>query len=355
MTCQFLGIHSTTIEVNPFLADLIEAKLSAYDIDRLIHDRAALACTVDAMEPDLGKYYSDAPLTLCETGKDNRWVFDREILYRVTQFRAAIDTIPDQTSARLFRVLLGALLVPLSNVVISGKGRRYRRKWQRIIRSAGMVDAEFDRLFQLALFDICRFPSRARSGYRLIRGDSRDVLRRFDETIDVAIFSPPYPNSFDYTDIYNLELWVLGYLTSRLENTALRRATLRSHVQIKRRFAPAPASSPTLCATIKRLHERRAAMWDQDLPAMVGSYFADLVQILRALGNRLSEAGFIAMVIGDSRYADVIVKVPRIVEEQAAEAGLRIERRDEIRSMRSSAQQGGAHELGEALLRLRRA
>jgi hypothetical protein len=240
-------------------------------------------------------------------------------------------------------------------VVISGKGRRYRRKWQRTMRSAGMVDAEFERLFQVALFDICRFPAQARAGYRLIRGDSRDVLRCFDEAVDVAIFSPPYPNSFDYTDIYNLELWVLGYLSSRLENIALRQATLRSHVQIKREYAAAPTSSPTLHSTLKRLYERRASMWDPDLPAMVGSYFADLIQILRALGDRLSEAGFIAMVIGDSRYADVIVKVPRIVEELAAEAGLRIERRDEIRSMRSSAQQGGAHELGEALLRFRRA
>jgi hypothetical protein len=307
------------------------------------------------MEPDLGRYYSEAPSTLCEPGQGNRWVFDKEILYRVTQFRAAIETISEPTNTRLFRVLLGALLVPLSNVVISGKGRRYRRKWQRIVRSAAMVDAEFERLFQLALFDICRFPSHARSGYRLIRGDSREVLRRFDEVVDVAIFSPPYPNSFDYTDIYNLELWVLGYLSSRIDNIALRQATLRSHVQIKREYAAAPASSPTLCSTIGQLDERRATMWDRDLPAMVGSYFADLIQILRALGNALSESGFIAMVIGDSRYADVIVKVPQIVSELAAEAGLRVERRDEIRSMRSSAQQGGAHELGEVLLRLRRA
>jgi hypothetical protein len=190
-TCQFLGIRPTTIEVNPFLADLIEAKLSAYDVDRLIRDRAALASAVNAMEPDLSRYYSEAPSTLCEPGRDNRWVFDREILYRVAQFRAAIEALPEPTSARLFRVLLGALLVPLSNVVISGKGRRYRRNWQRTMRSAWMVDAEFERLFQLALFDICRFPFRARAGYRLIRGDSREVLRHFGEAVDVGSLARP--------------------------------------------------------------------------------------------------------------------------------------------------------------------
>src|SRR5690348_3690978 len=30
LACQFLGVYPTTIEVNPFLADLIEAKLWTY-------------------------------------------------------------------------------------------------------------------------------------------------------------------------------------------------------------------------------------------------------------------------------------------------------------------------------------
>lgn len=40
LTCQFLGIQPVTIEVNPFLADLIEAKLQKYDVTRLIQDLA---------------------------------------------------------------------------------------------------------------------------------------------------------------------------------------------------------------------------------------------------------------------------------------------------------------------------
>ena len=31
LACQFLGTEPITIEVNPFLADLIEAKLTDYD------------------------------------------------------------------------------------------------------------------------------------------------------------------------------------------------------------------------------------------------------------------------------------------------------------------------------------
>src|SRR6185436_6123168 len=31
LTCQFLGIKSVTVEVNPFMADVVEAKLTQYD------------------------------------------------------------------------------------------------------------------------------------------------------------------------------------------------------------------------------------------------------------------------------------------------------------------------------------
>jgi len=38
LACQFLNVHPVTIEVNPFLADLIEAKLSKYSCDALARD-----------------------------------------------------------------------------------------------------------------------------------------------------------------------------------------------------------------------------------------------------------------------------------------------------------------------------
>jgi hypothetical protein len=35
LTCQLLGVEPTTIEVNPFLADLIASKLQSYDLESL--------------------------------------------------------------------------------------------------------------------------------------------------------------------------------------------------------------------------------------------------------------------------------------------------------------------------------
>ena len=68
---------------------------------------------------------------------------------------------------------------------------------------------------------------------------------------DLVVFSPPYPNSFDYTDIYNVELWALGYLGSSADNRKLRGETLRSHVQIRRAYESANGHSPKLVQTLK--------------------------------------------------------------------------------------------------------
>ena len=42
LACQMLGVASTTVEVNPFLADVIRAKLTHYDCDDLVRQLAAI-------------------------------------------------------------------------------------------------------------------------------------------------------------------------------------------------------------------------------------------------------------------------------------------------------------------------
>ena len=86
LTCQFLGIHPIAIEVNPFLADLTEAKLQIYNIDELIHFkrsifRFARACCNDQI---LDKY--PLPPTFVEPGVNGRWLFNRDTAQSLLSF-----------------------------------------------------------------------------------------------------------------------------------------------------------------------------------------------------------------------------------------------------------------------------
>jgi hypothetical protein len=59
-----------------------------------------------------------------EPGVKGRWIFDLGVATRLASYCLALRRIADASSARLFRVLLGGVLVDVSNVVVSGKGRR---------------------------------------------------------------------------------------------------------------------------------------------------------------------------------------------------------------------------------------
>lgn len=353
LTSQFLGIAPTTIEVNPFLADLIEAKLSTYDRSALVDDYASVVDRVIATKIDLrSTRYEQWPATMVEPGVNNRWIFPKETFRKILGLRQAIEATPDETNRRLMRVLLGSILVDMSNVVISGKGRRYRGSWLLAQKSPEDVMRAFQAAFEAALVDITLHGKRQCSDYQLFRGDARAEVTRA-RSIDVALFSPPYPNSFDYTDIYNVELWVLGYIKSREDNTQLRTSTLRSHVQIHRDMSWDGLKSKRLSKTVAALSAKRDELWNSNLPDMVGAYFADLNQILTNLRPNMNPDGAVLMTVGDSRYGGILVDVGDILTELAEGAGYVCESVTPIRAMRTSAQQGGERELSEDLVRLR--
>ena len=352
LACQFIGVHPTTIEVNPFLADLIEAKLAQYDADALARDLGVIAGQLSETQDNALEELSYLPATFIEPGVKGRWIFDRIIASRVFALLTAINKTTEDSHRRLFLILLGGVLISVSNVVISGKGRRYRRGWRDRKRLPNCVDQAFFKSAQRAISEIHRYANRLESSYELVRGDCRTALN--GGTWDLSIFSPPYPNSFDYTDVYNVELWMLGYLRNSDVNRVLRQATLASHVQISRTFALPPEGSLKLDTVMEELVEVRSLLWDHRIPEMVGAYFADLMGVVEHISRSLSPGGSTWLVVGNSRYAGVEIATADIIVELAEASRLRVKGFEPFRSMRSSAQQGGLPDLAETLIMIDR-
>lgn len=355
LAAQFLGVVPVIGEVNPFLADLIEAKLTRYDITALHQDVeqfvyqvgaiSHLAADFDLMPPGV----SFLPATFVEPGVKGRWLFSKELFHIYAACLRLADGITDPAHRRLLRVIVGGTLVGQSNVRISGKGRRYRNGWLERQTFPEEAVSAIVAATREALADIEYYNVRAEPAFQLLRGDSRELIASVDE-VQLAVFSPPYPNSFDYTDVYNIELWVLGYLTNMQENRDLRLATLSSHVQIKRDFAPEPGGSETLVRTLEALKLDATKLWSPHLPTMVGAYFADMLTVMSNVSERLSPGGQIWMVVGDSRYGGVDIPVANVLNELAVNSGLHHISSEPFRSMRTSPQQGGAEELAETLI-----
>ena len=347
LACQFLGVAPTAIEVNPYLADLIEAKLTPVDgqlVGMRLAEVLATSCSIDPI-----CYYSVGPSTFVEPGVNGRYLFSHQVAGRLASLLEAVLCVREDTIRRLLRVLLGSAAVEVCNATVSGKGRRYRQNWQERLVGPSDLDHQFVTAVEAAIYDITRFARRFSLAFDLIRGDALKKLTTLKDT-DLAIFSPPYPNSFDYTDVYNIELWALGYLRSSDQNAQLRRSTLRSHVQIKRDMVSS-AQTPLVANTIEQLR-LAPKLWNRWIPDMIGAYFADLGSIMVELRRMLPCCGRVYMVVGDSRYSGVDIPVRAGLSEMATEFGYQVLSVEPFRSKRVSPQQGGRQELAESLITL---
>lgn len=350
VTCQFLGIQPSVIEVNPFLADLIESKLCTLDLDYFILVRNEVERQAKkASSKDLEHSYP-LPPSFIEPGIKERYIYSQKTAGEILALRHAIEEVAIPEYRRILRVALASILVDTSNCYVNGKGRRYRRDWQN--RLAPDVFSLFHDACTCIAEDLAIALCRPVTGYTLYRGDCREQLKNVQTGFDFCLFSPPYPNSFDYTDVYNIELWMLGYLTSSQENLALRKSTLRSHVQVAAYRSERELQSKHLQTVYKKLVTARDELWDKRIPEMVRDYFADLADILELLRDRLSKGKYVGMVVGDSQYRDIHIGVAKVLSELAPSLGFKVESTQRVRSMRSSAQQGGNLKLAESLVLL---
>ncbi len=348
LTCQFLGVKPVTIEVNPFLADLIAAKLATYHVPELLSALTRVVRKAGASRSRGASLIRSLPPTFVEPGVKDRWLFDLPVIVQIARLREALEQEANPAVVRLFRVLLGGLVVGFSNAAISGKGRRYRANWQERRVDPDCVLPTFADAVAAAIVEIGACAARPTREGQVLRGDSRQLLGGVG-TVDQITCSPPYPNSFDYTDVYNMELWMLGYLTCADDNRQLRQSTLSSHVQVSRDFAPAPRC-PRLDRTMHALRSARDDLWDPRIPAMVGAYFADLQALMGTCASLLTSRGQAWFVVGDSQYAGIRVQVAKILADLAPSVGLKVERSKPFRSMRVSPQQSGRQVLSEDLV-----
>lgn len=352
LACQFLGVTPTTIEVNPYLSDLIKAKLEHYEFTSLSKDLGAVIKRSYSIRIDISMIKSSLPPTFIEPGVKGRWIFDIACADRIFKILAAIEELKNTKNKNLFKILLGGILVDISNVKIDGKGRRYKKKWMDNRILPEMVDKIFQLSITNAISDITMYQQRKSLEYKLLTGDGRELIKEI-ESVDLCIFSPPYPNSFDYTDVYNIELWVLGYIKNSLESCGLRKKTLSSHVQTKRIYSPAPQSSESLSLTMNALERVKKDLWSKDIPSMVGAYFHELMNMIEIIKSKMSANSKLWMIVGDSKYQGVYVPVATILVELATKLGFTVDTIEAFRSMRSSVQQGGRKDLKETLIVLK--
>ena len=311
------GHTSAGFEVNPFLAFVARTKLlncRAKTLDRHIET------VVDGAQNGATSRLDEFS-TFSENGKVKKWLFNKDILsafeggWKNTQNLHA--PVRD-----LFRLCLIGAAMDVCNAVRDGKCLRYRKNWQQIkYKEIDFIDAFYTRVSHVKQ-DLDSYPLRKSNNY-VLNIDSRKltISALKGKPFKLCVTSPPYLNSFDYTDIYRPELFLGKYVKSQAKLRELRLNTLRSHVQVKWNAPNNDYLSLLLKQSVSDIQEQNEKLWNSRIPMMIQAYFEDMGQILGALKSFAARDAQLWIVVANSAYVGIEVPVDLIISDIGSKCG----------------------------------
>ncbi len=360
LACQDLGIKCFAIENSPFFFDVTRAKLRAdyeshvFDILISTFDDHLKTCLVELPEMELESK------TFFQGNNLDRWIFDKPVANAINDILNHIADFDQnyEIYTALFKVALGAQLIQVSNVYRNGKCLSYLKNWQERSISRN----EVHEMFILYCREVLMMDIRSREMIKpdvhnyinVHRGDSRVLISSLpNDSVDVVITSPPYLNSRDYTDIYRLELWIMGYVTKFDQERKLRSSALTSHVQVKLGYLKAPEIDE-LDRFLSHLEKSKTKLWNKGIPNMIRGYFFDMESILKDMHPKLKSNAMLYINVSNSAYGRMICEVDTIIAKIAERNGYEIVEIRIARYINSSKQQSMRKKLRESVIVLKK-
>ncbi len=316
LTASILGYQSLGIEVNPFTAFLSNVKLSNVDATLFENWSNKLFIATDRGKASPLLRYS----TFSRSKGIDKWLFNDSVLNSFEGGWNLTERIPSYNIRRLFKLALIITAMQNCNAKRDGKCLRYREGWE----NNGFNKDTFVLTLILNLMnmqeDILQRPITGRG--EIVNADCRKYLssNAFD-SYRLCITSPPYLNTFDYTDIYRPELFLGKFIPSSEALYKLRLKTVRSHVQAKWNDPIKNDFGALYNQSMDHLNDNLDNLMHKNIPLMVQAYFEDISNILGVLKQKAKRNGQVWFVVSNSAYANKEIPVDLIIGDIASRLG----------------------------------
>ncbi len=174
---------------------------------------------------------------------------------------------------------------------------------------------------------------------KIILGSSLKMKDIEDKTIKGVIFSPPYANCFDYTEIYKIELWFGDFVKKYEDLKKLRGVAVRSHLNGYKAYegVDVQRTLPYLENILTELSQQK--LWDSRIPEMIRAYFQDMFGSLEEIFRVLKKNGFCSIIVSSSAYAGIVIPSDLLLAEYARKIGFKVREIDVARFIIPSSQQ----------------
>lgn len=319
-------------EVNPFMSFVAKTKCKQSiktkeeyhrELSYILSQRPfRLKCTLEEVS------------TFTGSGETGKWLFNTDVL---RAYEALYQHISHSEDKDIFLLALISSAMQCCNAKKDGKCLRYLPDWRSLNFSGSDLRRFFFEKASIMIEDLYATP--LIDGTRdIIQGDTRKLIRTVaNDSADLIIFSPPYLNSFDYSDIYRPELFLSKFISCNDELMELRKQTLRSHVQCK--WDKIDTSNSTwVAAIVQKLEKKKNSLWNANIPQMVSSYFYDMATILQESYRIARYNSQLWFVVSTSAYAGIEIPVDLILADIATTFGWNLDSVNALRKLRTSSQ-----------------
>jgi len=303
-----------------------------------------------------------------------KWAFAPPVAKTLTQLLGALDEAPADVNRELVRLAVLSAVEQVSYAVKDGTSLRCRLpdgparpgrpgQQRRVMRAADVVAAVRQRVEVIAQdLEQARsteapavgeaagavIASRRRVGTErqgrapvtVVRADTRQ-WRPAKDSCGAVIFSPPYPNRYDYSAVYQLELALGGFVSDAADLRQVRKQLLRSHLEAPPRDEYR-VELPALREFLAAVNGCRAK-GDQSgrVLRMVAGFFEDMADVLLLVAEALHPGGAVALVVGTQTYLGQHLPTDLLVAEVARGVGLEVRELWVVRAKGVASQQRG--------------
>jgi DNA modification methylase len=312
LTSALNGYKSIGIEVNPFTSFLSQSKINNVTPDEFNKKKDwVLEKAYQGKESSL-KGFS----TFSQKVTINKWLFNDSVLDSFAGGWSASVKIKSPDLKQVIQLALIVSAMQNCNATRDGKCLRYRDSWQNNVYGKDTFFSSLQSNLSMIIEDIERFPVSEQP--TILTGDARTILSNSNiEKFKLCITSPPYLNTFDYTDIYRPELFLGQFVKNKEDLYNLRLRTIRSHIQAKWENPHISNFGELYKNSMSHILQHENELMHKRIPVMVQAYFEDMLNILKQLKSKAEKNAQLWIVVSNSAYADKEIPVDLIIAEMA--------------------------------------
>lgn len=343
LTASINNIKSIGIEVNPFVAFMSQVKMENFPSNEFAKDIDSILVSAHKGKTSNLLSYS----TFSENSGKKKWLFNSEVL---NSFEGAWQSLNDFPLAKknIIKLSLIGAAMDNCNAIKDGKCLKYRSNWQnRNFNSDSFINSLKERLKR----NTTDLNSPVLQQASIITGDSRSAIKSIKNKFKLCLTSPPYLNSFDYTDIYRPELFLGKFINSSAELRNLRYKTIRSHVVIEQTKSINNQFGEIYNTVYKKINNDEN-IWSNQIPVMIQSYFEDMQNVFFNLLVKAKKGGELWLIVANSVYVEVEIPVDLILAEIGTRKGWKLKRIEVLRyiNRRKTKYCGDINKLRESLI-----